>query len=185
VKLDAFCLVTGSTGKLLEARRLAGTELSSIALDLPEIQSLDPLEVLRNKLRAAQAVVSGPVIVEESALEVTSWNGFPGPLVKWMLQALGAEGLARLALSSGCSQATARCLLLASDGQREWLGTGEVSGSLVLPARGSGGFGWDSVFVPEGETRTFGELPASLKDELGHRGKAWRALLAALRSDLA
>ncbi len=52
--------------------------------------------------------------------------------------------------------------------------------ALVLPARGPRGFGWDPVFLPDGEARTYGELDDAEKDRLGHRGKAWRALLAQL-----
>ncbi len=184
MKLAEFRFVTGSAAKLAEARRIVGPAIQAVKLDLPEIQSLDSLEVARFKLRAAQSEIGGPVIVEESALDLDGWNGFPGPLVKWMLQALGVEGLAKVALMSGSARATARCLLLATDGQREWQGLGEVRGTLMLPARGRGGFGWDAVFVPDGETRTFGELPPELKDQMGHRGRAWRCLLEQFRADL-
>ena len=53
----------------------------------------------------------------------------------------------------------------------------------MLPPRGTTGFGWDPVFQPAGEDRTYGELPGAVKDEIGHRGKAWRALLAALERE--
>ncbi|MEO7794248.1 MAG: non-canonical purine NTP pyrophosphatase, partial [Thermoanaerobaculia bacterium] len=52
---------------------------------------------------------------------------------------------------------------------------------LVLPPRGERGFGWDPVFRPAGEARTFGELPEAEKDRLGHRGRAWRDLLVELQ----
>ena len=52
----------------------------------------------------------------------------------------------------------------------------------VLPPRGDHGFGWDPVFVPQGETTTYAELGDARKDEIGHRGRAWRALLHALSS---
>jgi XTP/dITP diphosphohydrolase len=51
---------------------------------------------------------------------------------------------------------------------------------LVLPPRGEQGFGWDPVFLPEGESRTYGELGPQEKDALSHRGRAWRDLLARL-----
>lgn len=175
-----YRLVTGNAGKLAEARRIVGPGLDSVAVDLPEIQSLDLREVLLAKARAAFTAVGAPVVVEETGLELAALAGFPGPLVKWMLDAVGAEGIARTALALGDARATARCLLAAFDGERTVEGAGETTGQLVLPPRGPRGFGWDPVFRPDGETRTYGELADEEKDRLGHRGKAWRDLLARL-----
>jgi len=173
-------LVTGNPGKLTEARRIVGAALEAVDLDLPEIQSLDLAEVLRAKTDAAFAALGRPVIVEETGLELAGFNGFPGPLVKWMLAAVGAEGIARAALATGDARATARCRLAAYDGERRFEAEGATAGSLVLPPRGPRGFGWDPVFQPDGEHGTYGELADAEKDRLGHRGKAWRALIALL-----
>ena len=59
-------------------------------------------------------------------------------------------------------------------------GVGDTRGELVLEPRGEDGFGWDPVFVPEGRQETYAELGAEIKDRLGHRGLAWRALRQAL-----
>lgn len=174
-------LVTGNPGKLAEARRLVGAGLEAVDLDLPEIQTLDLAAVLRAKTDAAFAAVGRPVIVEETGLELAGFKGFPGPLVKWMLVAVGPDGIARAALATGDARATARCRLAAFDGVRRIEAEGATSGTLVLPPRGPRGFGWDPVFQPDGEARTYGELADSEKDRLGHRGKAWRALLELLR----
>lgn len=198
----AVAFVTGNRGKLEEARRILAREaapaleIEGVPLDLPEIQSLDLEEVLRAKGREAARRLGRPVIVEETGFEVDAFGGFPGPLVKWMLAALGAEGLARSALatagaSGGGAGATARCALMfveaggaraeplregEAGGLREVIAEGVARGRLVVPPRGEGGFGWDPVFQPEGEERTFGELTGDEKDRIGHRGKAWRAL---------
>ena len=120
------------------------------------------------------------MVVEETGLELAALAGFPGPLVRWMLEAVGAEGIARTALALGEPRASAVCLLAWTDGERTVVGRGETAGVLVLPPRGANGFGWDPVFQPAGETRTYGELAAAEKDELGHRGRAWRDLLRQL-----
>jgi non-canonical purine NTP pyrophosphatase (RdgB/HAM1 family) len=175
-----FVLVTGNPGKLAEARRIVGPGLEAVAVDLPEIQSLDLMEVLEAKAAAAHREVGSPVVVEETALELDALNRFPGPLVRWMLEAVGPEGIARAAEALGDPGATARCALRAFDGERAVDGVGETRGRLVLPARGANGFGWDPVFRPDGRARTYGELADADKDLIGHRGRAWRALLAAL-----
>ena len=76
----------------------------------------------------------------------------------------------------GDSGVAARCAVLYRDADRTVVAEGVTRGRLVLPGRGDGGFGWDPVFEPEGESLTYGELPAEVKDRIGHRGRAFRAL---------
>jgi XTP/dITP diphosphohydrolase len=109
-------------------------------------------------------------------------NGFPGPLVKWMLQAMGAEGIAETAAALGDLRAFARCLLLYKNGDEEVVAEGATEGTLVHPGRGTHGFGWDPVFLPAGESRTFAELDGRDKLAVSHRGKAWRDLMSRLNS---
>lgn len=173
--------VTGSAGKLAEARRLAGCELEALNLDLPEIQSLDLVAVARAKAAAAASVVAGPLVVDDTGLELAALGGFPGPLVKWMLAAVGAAGIVRVASALGESRATARCVLVWRHGAREIVVDEAVAGHIVAP-RGDGGFGWDAVFAPVGGGgASYAELDATTKDTVGHRGAAWRSLLEALR----
>ncbi len=173
-------LVTGNPDKVAEARRLWPGELEHAAIDLPEIQSLDLAEVLQAKADEAWRRLGRPLVVEETGLELAALSGFPGPLVKWMLAAVGASGIARTAVSLGDPRATARCMLLYCDGSARIAAEGATQGVLLAEPRGSGGFGWDPVFLPDGESLTYGELPAERKDAIGHRGQAWRALGRAL-----
>jgi XTP/dITP diphosphohydrolase len=69
------------------------------------------------------------------------------------------------------------------DGSREWTTTGVLSGSLTRAPRGTNGFGYDPIFVPDGMTTTTAELAPAEKDAISHRGRAFRAiapLIAAL-----
>jgi XTP/dITP diphosphohydrolase len=175
-----FVLVTGNRGKIAEARLALGMEVEAVEVDLPEIQGLDLLEILQEKAKVAWEMVRRPLVVEEAGLELLALNGFPGPLVKWMLTAMGAEGIAKTAHALGDGRALARCALLYRDAERTVVAEGSTSGTLVLPGRGEHGFGWDPVFLPDGESRTFGELIGKEKDAVSHRGKAWRALMAKL-----
>ncbi len=175
-----FVLVTGNPGKHAEARRIAGAELEAAAIDLPEIQSLDLLEVLRAKADEAWRRLGRPLVVEEAGLELAAFNGFPGPLVKWMLDAVGPDGIARAAAALGDARAVARCALLYRWDGGELIAEGRTEGTLVFPGRGDQGFGWDPIFLPAGGSRTFGELTGADKDAVSHRGRAWRSLLARL-----
>jgi non-canonical purine NTP pyrophosphatase (RdgB/HAM1 family) len=175
-----FVLVTGNRGKVAEARLALGIDVEAVEVDLPEIQALDLLEILREKAEAAWQALRRPLVVEDAGLGLLALNGFPGPLVKWMLQAVGAEGIARTAHALGDTRAVARCGLLYKDADRTILADGITAGTLVLPGRGRQGFGWDPVFLPDGETRTFAELTGREKDAVSHRGKAWREMMTKL-----
>jgi len=177
-----FIFVTGNSSKAEEARRIVSPSLRVESIDLPEIQSLDPHQVVRAKAMEAWRRLETPVVVEETSLELSAMNGFPGPLVKWMLESTGADGIARCGHALGDPRALARCLVLLYDGEREIVGEGLDPGRLVSPPRGESGFGWDNVFVPDGCDRTYAELGPREKDERGHRGRAWRDLLVKLRA---
>lgn len=178
--LRTAVLVTGNVGKLEEARRLCGIDIASEDIDLPEIQSLDLSAVLEAKAREAASRLQRPVIVDETALELSALNGFPGVLVKWMLAAVGPAGVAQTATALKDERAVARCGLLYLSSSKSVVATGSVAGRLILPARGEQGFGWDSVFQPEGSSMTFAEMPPDVKDRVGHRGAAWKELLRRL-----
>ena len=181
-RLPGFVLVTANRDKLREAERILARRLEAAPLDLPEIQSLDLLAVLRAKAEEAWRRLERPLVVEESALDLAALSsavaGFPGPLVKWMLAAAGAEGVARTALALGDPRVVSRCAVLYKPGAGsagEVVGEAALSGELVLPPRGDAGFGWDPVMVPEGEARTAAELGDG-KDAVSPRAAAWRAL---------
>ncbi|HUO86303.1 MAG TPA: non-canonical purine NTP pyrophosphatase [Thermoanaerobaculia bacterium] len=183
--MTPFVLVTGNRHKVAEAERILGRPVEQLALDLPEIQSLDLREVLAAKAAEAWRRLGRPLIVEESGLDLPALGGFPGPLVRWMLEAAGAAGIARTALALDDGRAVARCaLLLRRDGDPsgDLLVEAAVDGHLVLPPRGAGGFGWDTVFVTDGERRTNAELSDEEKDALSPRGRAWRRLAPLLAS---
>lgn len=173
--LADFTLVTGNQAKALEVERLLGRRPPTAAIDLPELQSLDLVEVVEGKAREAWRRLGRPVVVEDTGLFLDALNGFPGPLVKWLLASVGPEGIWRLAAALGDCRAQAVCQLGFFDGERLLTARGSTPGELVAP-RGSGGFGWDSVFQPRGTGRTYAEIDDDDKDRVGHRGLAWRAL---------
>jgi XTP/dITP diphosphohydrolase len=168
-------LVTTRAEKAEEARRM-GFAVEQQALDLPEPQALDPAPIAEAKARAAYERLSCPVLVEDSGLAVAAWGGFPGALVKWMEESVGLEGMARMLDSFPDRSATAVCVVASFDGRRLVAARGESRGSIAPTPRGSRGFGWDRLFVPEEGARTFAELLPAEKDAVSHRRRAWQAL---------
>jgi non-canonical purine NTP pyrophosphatase (RdgB/HAM1 family) len=175
---DAFLrkvsFVTGNAQKVLEVAAILG-EVKHVDIDLPEIQELDPRKVVLAKAKAAVERGFSPVLIEDTSLSLAALNGLPGPLIKWFLKALGAEGFYRLAATTGDLSADVKTIFgLALGPQTILYGEGTLRGTLVAP-RG-GGFGWDSIFQPHGFTTTFGEMAGEAKQQMSMRTLALRDL---------
>ena len=181
--LPGLVFVTSSEDKYREAREILGIPLEREAVDLPEPQGLDVVAVARAKARAAERLLGRPVLVEDTSLELAALGGFPGPLVRWLLEAAGPGAIARILDPFPDRSARARCAALAWDGVHEWLGVGEVRGTIQRELRGRAGFGWDVVFAPEwGAGRTYAELAPAEKNARSHRRLALEALRRSLET---
>ncbi|MFY9549944.1 MAG: non-canonical purine NTP pyrophosphatase [Thermoanaerobaculia bacterium] len=171
--------VTSRAEKAREAERL-GFDVERLDLDLPEPQALDPSDIVEEKARSAYAILSRPVLVEDSGLAIRAWGGFPGALVKWVEKSAGVAAIARMLDAFPDRSATAACAIGYCDGGEVVTARGETHGSIAREPRGAGGFGWDVLFVPDGADRTFAEMSAEEKDRISHRRRAWEALAAKL-----
>lgn len=151
------------------------------------------VENARLKAHAVAAATGVAAIADDSGLSVDVLGGAPGVFsARWA----GAHGddLANLELllaqlgdvpdaHRGAHFACAAVLALPDGTER--VVEARMTGTLIRAARGSNGFGYDPIFVPDGDTRTSAELTAAEKDAISHRGKAFRALLPALKDLLA
>lgn len=182
--LDRLVFVTSSEAKHREAQEILGRPIDRVTLDLVEPQGLDVLAVAREKARLAAILLGRPVLVEDTSLELVALGGFPGPLVRWLLAAAGPAVIARMLDPFPVRDAVARCAAVIRDGEREWVGVGEVLGEIVTDPRGAGGFGWDIVFAPEwGGGLTYAEMPPAEKNSRSHRRLAFEALRERLSAD--
>jgi XTP/dITP diphosphohydrolase len=124
---------------------------------------------------------------EDSGLEVEGLGGAPG-IRSARFAPEGTEAVAKLlAVLDGVGGEGRRaryvCELVAiSPGGEEVRATGVLAGQIAGEARGSEGFGYDPIFVPDGETRTVAELGNEWKSRNSHRARAARALLEAIES---
>lgn len=127
-------------------------------LDLDEIQSLDLRVVAEHKARQAFEVLRTPVLVEDVALTFTAMGNLPGTFVKWFLEDLGVQKLAVLAQSLEHQKAVASICYAYFDGQEISFFEQGINGNIVPEPRGDRGFGWNSIFSPEGSDKTFAEM---------------------------
>jgi XTP/dITP diphosphohydrolase len=135
------------------------------------------------KARFGREHADGWVLAEDSGLEVESLGGRPGVLSARYAPE-GAPAVAKLLGElEGVEQRAARyvceLVLLAPEGQ-ETRGTGVLEGRIAREPAGSEGFGYDPIFIPEGETRRVAELGNDWKTAHSHRARAAQALLRAL-----
>ena len=180
-------LVTSSADKEAELRAILGDaiEVERRSVDLTEIQGA-PEKIARAKAGEAFKRFRRMLIVEDTSLHLDCCGGMPGPYIRDYMQAMGVEGLARMAAAMGQDGATARvtiALHLAGRGKGEKvrLFVGELRGRIVAP-RGSGGHCWDSVFQPDGHQRTYAEMSAEEKNAISVRAIAVKQLATFIRS---
>ncbi len=191
-------LASANPGKLRELAALlvpAGFELlSQAALGIGSVPETGTtfLENALLKARHAAAAAQLPALADDSGIEVDALGGRPGV---WSARfahpgASDEENLARLlAELAGVPEPrrTARYQCVAvwvrsADDPEPLTGTGTWEGRIALAARGSGGFGYDPVFIPAGEQRTAAELSPDEKNRVSHRAQALAALVAALEA---
>lgn len=169
--MQKLYFITGNEHKFKEVKEMLPT-VEQLDIDLPEIQDLDPQEIIKEKLLEAKKHHNGMFIVEDTGLYINSMNGFPGPLVKWVLKAVDRIGLARIANTFGNGEATAKTVIGFIDENDEvFYFEGTVEGKIVEP-RGDSGFGWDPVFIPDGYDKTFAELGSEVKNKISMRKNA-------------
>ena len=162
---------------------LPGWEIEPLVVEYPPETGASFYENARDKARFGRTVAPPDawVLAEDSGIEVDALDGGPGIFSsRW---AAGDEVGRMLEAMAGREPRSARYVseLVAIDPDgKEYRGTGRLEGRIAESAAGDAGFGYDPVFVPDGETQTVGVLGDDWKREHSHRARAARALLATL-----
>lgn len=150
--------VSGNPSKVAALNHWLGSELEHIAIDVDELQELDAYKVVEHKAREAYRHVQIPVLIEDTSLVFTAFGRLPGTYIKWFLKELSLEGGCRLLDGFTDKSAIAQVVYAYFDGTEVHYFSGEVEGSIPVQPRGSGGFGWDKIFVPTGTEKTYAEM---------------------------
>lgn len=180
---DKLILVSTNPNKGIEAERILGRPLLRVSLNLPEIQAATVEDITRYKLENARTKGYGRLIVEDVSLGFDELGNFPGPYVRWLLEAAGGRGLAAIAYALNNRAARAQCCVAYWNGKEGKVFMGETTGEILVEPRGERHFGWDAWFQPRGSKKTFAEMTDAEKDAVSHRGHAYRQLAAHLQSE--
>ncbi len=177
-KVQEFQEILGPLGYLVQSAGAAG--------GMPEVDE-DAETFVGNavkKATEAARALGKPVVADDSGLEVFSLGGEPGVHSSRYAGEGGNDGrnVAKLlAKLQGVRDRSARFVCVIAFATPEGLvGTaeGEVRGAIAEAPAGHGGFGYDPVFIPQGYSQTFGELPPEVKNRLSHRANALQNAIA-------
>ena len=166
--------ITGNRHKFLEAESIlkgCGVKIEHGSLSIPEERGEDCEAIAAAAARAAYRALSKPLFVEDSGLFIESLNGFPGAYSAWAFGKLGAEGILKLMTGTVKRGAEFVTAIAYADGDGVRTFIGRCPGTIAHERRGTTGFAYDVVFVPDGESETFAENPIS-KARVSHRRMA-------------
>jgi len=169
--------VTSNADKFREASKILDCQLEQVStLIIYEIQTHDINKIVEHKARQAYKELKCPVLVEDSGLIFSAWNGLPGALIKWFEIAVGCDGLLKMLEGFKNREAFAICLAAIFDGREMHVAKGEVRGKIADSVRGDNGFGWDTIFIPDSHEQTYAEMSFGEKNAMSHRRHALESL---------
>lgn len=164
--------VTGNPGKVAELRRWLGYELPHRDIDVEELQEVDPVKVIEHKVREAYKIIGSPVLIEDVSVVCNAMGLLPGTYIKWFLQELGVPGICKMVDGFGDRSAYVKVIYCYFDGKKMELFENTVNGSIAPEPKGTGGFGWNAMFIPDGSDKTYAELYDTEWEKFAVRPKA-------------
>jgi XTP/dITP diphosphohydrolase len=186
-------LATHNKGKLKEIGALLGARVGKVSsaadygIEAPAETGTTFLENARIKALAVAKAAGKPALADDSGFCVSALKGAPGVYsADWAEEpgkprdfAMAMQRVYREMGASADKKAQFSCCLVLAwpDGHAESV-EGVVRGEVTWPPRGSGGFGYDPIFMPEGESRTYGEMTSTEKEKSSHRADAFKKLMA-------
>jgi len=172
-------IVTNNLHKFLEISQILepyGIGVDRLDAEKLEIQHDDVKAVASAAAERLCKIYGDYVVVEDTGLYIEALGGFPGPYAEYVYRTIRLKGVLRLLEGVSNRRAKFVCAAAICIGGEVEVFEGETWGYIVDSPRGSGGFGYDPIFMPEGETYTYAELGEFVKNRISHRAKAFRKL---------
>lgn len=167
-------VITTNPGKFAEIAKFfegLNVRLEMERRELLEIQA-DSLEAIVARKLASVEESLGNCLVDDSGLFIDALSGFPGVYSSYVYRTIGVNGICKLMEGIENRRARFECLFGLRLNNQKYFFKGVCHGTITNAPRGSGGFGFDPIFVPEGYRCTFAELTKEEKNKISHRGKA-------------
>jgi XTP/dITP diphosphohydrolase len=177
--------LTRNPGKFRELAALVDPAKYTLVGDdtaINELQTQNIEVLIRDKILKAFKIIRRPVIVDHTGLAFELLNGFPAGLTSIFYDSLQPAGIANLIGKSINRKVTATTLIGYCDGRQIHSFDGQLRGTVAPEPRGTGGFQWDTIFIPDGHDKTFAELGNAMKNEISMRRLAFDKFTAFLRT---
>ena len=192
--IEKLLFATNNLHKLREVREITGNSFEVLSLEdvslseeIPETS--DTLEGnARQKARFIFDKTGMDCFADDTGLFIDALDGRPGVYsARYAGEGCSFEDNIRKVLSemkdAGNRSASFRCVVCLIVGGQEHLFEGRIDGILLAEKRGDEGFGYDPLFIPNGQSQTFSEMPPYLKNGLSHRGRAIGKMVKFLSRD--
>jgi XTP/dITP diphosphohydrolase len=144
-----------------------GYELEHVKTTYPEIQAESLEDTIRPGLEWLMQRHKVPLMIDDSGLFIDSLKGFPGVYSSYVFKTVGSARFE-------C------CIGFMVPGGEPHISKGVAKGSISQAKEGTGGFGYDPIFVPEGYSKTYAQLEVVEKNRISHRGRAMALFLEEL-----
>jgi XTP/dITP diphosphohydrolase len=177
-KMQSILFLTSNKHKVAEAKTILkpyGVNIVASSAKGDEIQSDSVVNVARKAAEAAYAKIRKPLFVEDSGLYVDALGGFPGAFSAYIYDKLSCEGILRLLNQQRQRSAKFTCAIAYCDARGTRIFSGTVRGRISTRIFAGEGFGFDPIFIADGQTRAFSSVP-QVKMRISHRATAMRKL---------
>ncbi len=181
--MKTIYFITSNKGKFSEAKeKLAAIDFEVVQKDLgyPEIQADTLEDVAIFGVNQLQNRVKHPFILEDAGLFIDVLNGYPGVYSSYVYHTIGCKGILKLLneIEKAKRLAVFRSIFAYKEpNKKPVLFIGECHGSISTCEMGDHGFGFDPIFIPDGDTRTFAQMNVGEKNCYSHRGKSLDKLI--------
>ena len=179
--------VTSNKGKLKEAKtRLSEVGVNAVQKNLgyPEIQADTLQDVASFGVKHIQKRIGSPFILEDAGLFIEHLNGFPGVYSAYVFYSIGCSGILKLldGVDTDDRKACFRSVFAYGEpNKKPRFFVGECNGRISTQELGNQGFGYDPVFIPDGDARAFAQMDTKEKNSFSHRGKSLEKLVEFLK----
>lgn len=150
-----------------------GYDLEHLRTSYPEIQADTLEDTIRPGLEWLMQRHKVPLMIDDSGLFIDALRGFPGVYSSYVFRTVGCDGILRL--MGGEEDRSARfecCIGFVKPGGKPHISKGVARGVISFEKAGSGGFGYDPIFIPEGRSKTYAQMDVADKNRISHRGRA-------------
>jgi len=154
-------LVTQNPNKIKEFKLILEPEIEvkPLRVEYPELRSDDNVEIVKMAAKMLAEKFGMKIVVEDSGLFIEALNGFPGTCTAYICKKIGNKGILRLMEGVENRRCWYRCAIgYCEPNENPIAFEGEEEGIITLEEKGKGGWGEDPIFIPTGETKTYGEL---------------------------